>query len=71
MKIYINSAQSNRHRNFTSPSSLSSGMEVRDSDEDITRIVKHVIKRGNAYEVTFEDGTSFMYDPTDKFEVIQ
>jgi len=69
MKLYIKSAQ-NKPKNFTGPASLSSGMKVRDADEDFTRVVKSVIKKGYAYEVTFDNGDCFMYDSNDRFEII-
>lgn len=69
MKFYIKSAQDG-NRNFTNPVSLHEGMQVKESSDGEVLTVKSSVKKGNAWEVTFDNGDCFMYDPNEQFEVI-
>lgn len=69
MKFYIKSSSGNK-KNFTNPSSLSEGMQIREESDGPVLTVKSSVKKGNAWEVTFDNGDCFLYDPNEQFEVV-
>lgn len=69
MKFYIKSSSGNK-KNFTNPGSLSEGMQIREESDGPVLTVKSSVKKGNAWEVTFDNGDCFLYDPNEQFEVV-